>query len=164
MPALNVGRKAPEFSLKTVDGSTFSLKEALAGGPVVLAFFKVSCPVCQYAFPFIERLHQSLRGTDVKVIGVSEDGAKETRAFMRELGVNFNIALDEEKDHYAVSAAYGLTNVPTVFEIAQDGTIESSIVGWSRDELAQIYSNHADHGSVRPLFRADEQIEAFRAG
>jgi len=53
MAALSAGISAPEFNLPTIKGERFSLREALARGPVVAAFFKISCPVCQYAFPFL---------------------------------------------------------------------------------------------------------------
>ena len=62
MAALQAGVRAPEFSLPTVDGKHLSLAEALEKGPVVLAFFKVSCPVCQYAFPFYQRMYEVNRG------------------------------------------------------------------------------------------------------
>ena len=52
MAALTIGAKAPEFDLKTLDGKRFSLSDELAHRPVVLVFFKVSCPTCQYALPF----------------------------------------------------------------------------------------------------------------
>ena len=47
MGALVTGVYAPDFSLATVRGDQVSLAELLKKGPVVLAFFKVSCPVCQ---------------------------------------------------------------------------------------------------------------------
>ena len=53
MAALNAGVLAPDFTLPTVQGGQVSLRQALAKGPVVLVFFKVSCPVCQYALPFL---------------------------------------------------------------------------------------------------------------
>ena len=55
MPALTSGIKAPNLTLPTTHGEKFSLSDALKRGPVVLAFFKVTCPVCQYAFPLYER-------------------------------------------------------------------------------------------------------------
>lgn len=64
MAALAVGAKAPDFELKTLDGKRVSLNEELARGAVVLAFFKVSCPTCQYAFPFLERLHRAYGRND----------------------------------------------------------------------------------------------------
>ena len=84
MAALAAGKQAPDFSLPTVDGKTVSLHEALKKGPVVLAFFKVSCPVCQYAFPFYERIFQANRQANVSFIGVSQDKAKDTQAFLKE--------------------------------------------------------------------------------
>ena len=65
MATLTTGKAAPDFSLATLDGKAFSLKGALSQGPVVLAFFKVSCPTCQYAFPFYERLFQSYKNRGV---------------------------------------------------------------------------------------------------
>jgi len=137
MAALASGAKAPEFELKTSDGKKFSLAEELANGPVVLAFFKVSCPTCQYAFPFFERLHREYKGNGVKLVGVSQNDAKETAAFTKEFGVTFPILLDDTRK-YPVSNAYGLTNVPTVFWIAQDGEIEVSSVGWLKADYEQI--------------------------
>ncbi len=69
MPALDAGVMAPDFTLPTVDGKQVSLKEALKKGPVLLAFFKVSCPVCQYAFPFFERVFESNRSDNVTRAG-----------------------------------------------------------------------------------------------
>ena len=90
MPALDAGVMAPDFTLPTVDGKQVSLNDALKKGPVLLAFFKVSCPVCQYAFPFFERVFQSNRGDNVTVLGVSQDNAKKTKAFLKEYGVTLS--------------------------------------------------------------------------
>ncbi len=165
MAALVEGKRAPDFSLPAVDGSTFSLKDALARGPVVLAFFKVSCPVCQYAFPFIERIFQAYGGNSVTVVGVSQNSKKDTELFLREFGVTFPVLLDDTHS-YPVSNAYGLTNVPTSFWIAQDGEIEVSSVGWSRKEMDLVNSKAAEAlgSAVKPLFRAAEQMADFRAG
>src|SRR5271157_2112405 len=113
MPALATGTKAPTFDLKTLDGKHFSLTDELARGPVLLAFFKVSCPTCQYAFPFLERLHKAYGLKGVKLLGVSQNNAKDTAAFAKEFGVTFPILLDDT-EKYPVSNAYGLTNVPTI--------------------------------------------------
>jgi hypothetical protein len=44
MAALTAGAKAPDFELKAMDGKRFVLRDELIHGPIVLAFFKVSCP------------------------------------------------------------------------------------------------------------------------
>src|SRR5215468_6962426 len=128
MAALTAGKQAPAINLPAVDGSRFSLEEALKRGPVLAAFFKISCPTCQYAFPFIERLHQSFGGGKLTVVGISQNNARDTKEFLKEFGITFATLLDDPNG-YAVSNAYGLTNVPSLFLIGQDGKIEITSVG-----------------------------------
>jgi peroxiredoxin len=165
MSALTVGSKAPDFTLKTLDGKDFSLNEQLASGPIVLAFFKVSCPTCQYAFPFLERLYQAYGKGGVRVMAVSQNNARETEAFLKQFGVTFPVLLDE-LDSYPASNAYGLTNVPTLFWIATDSEIELSSVGWVRKEFEEISEKMAEQSQipVANLFHPGEEVRDFRAG
>jgi len=165
MPALAVGHNAPDFTLSTMDGKSFSLRDALVRGPVVVAFFKISCPVCQYAFPFLERIYKAYGSNNVTIVGVSQNNAKDTGLFIKEFGVTFPVLLDDTNS-YPVSNAYGLTNVPTVFWIDSDGTIEVSSVGWVQKEIEEINQKFAEAGnsSQQPVFRPDESIPAYRPG
>jgi len=165
MAALDAGVRAPGFSLGTVDGKQLSLEEALRKGPVLLAFFKVSCPVCQYAFPFYQRVYEANRDSGVSFIGVSQDKAKETQAFMKEFGVTFPVALDDPAN-YAVSNAYGLTNVPTLFYIESDGEIAISSVSWSKADVEAINAKIAERRRHAPaqLWRKGEDVQDFRPG
>jgi len=165
MAALGIGAKAPEFELNTDQGKKFSITEELGRSPVVLAFFKVSCPTCQYALPFLERLYKAYGNRSVTLIGVSQNNAKDTGAFVRQYGITFPIVLDDTNT-YPVSNAYGLTNVPTIFWIAQDGEIEISSVGWVKAEFEQINRKIAEIGKLAPapVFRPGEDVRDFRAG
>ncbi len=165
MATLSAGVRAPSFTLPTVEGKQVSLDELLQKGPVVLAFFKVSCPVCQYAFPFFERLHRAKQSTDVTILGISQNNLRDTKEFLREYGVTFPVALDDPKK-YEVSNGYGLTNVPTLFYVAPDGGIEVSSVGWSKADLEAINQKLAEHfqQTPEPLWLKGEEIQDFRAG
>lgn len=165
MTALATGKTAPEFELKTLNGKRFSLRDELARGPVVLAFFKVSCPTCQYAFPFLERLYKAYGQNGVTLVGVSQNDATETAAFAKDFGVTFPILLDDTRK-YPVSNAYGLTNVPTLFWIAQDREIDISSVGWVKAEFEQINRKMAEAGKIAPagMFKPGEDVRDFRAG
>jgi peroxiredoxin len=165
MAALTAGTTAPDFKLQTMDGKQFSLREALMRGPVVAAFFKISCPVCQYTFPFLERIYQAHGGKNVTIVGVSQNSKKDTAAFIKEFGLTFPVLLDDTNT-YPASNAYGLTNVPSIFWIAQDGEIEISSVGWERKEIEEINRKAAKTNGegLKPVFGTDEQIPDFRAG
>jgi peroxiredoxin len=165
MPALPVGKAAPDFTLKTLDGKQFSLKDALRRGPVVLAFFKVSCPTCQYALPFYERLFKAYKNQQVTLVGVSQNDAKDTAAFAREFGVTFPLLLDDTRS-YPVSNAYGLTNVPTILWIGRDGEIEISSIGWSKPDFEKINQQVAEATRLvaAPLYQPGEDVPDYRAG
>jgi peroxiredoxin len=165
MAALTAGSKAPEFELQAMDGRRFVLRDELAHGPVVLAFFKVSCPVCQYAFPFFERLERAYGHLGVRIIGVSQNDPKQTAAFTKEFGVSFPVLLDD-RETYPVSNAYGLTNVPSVFWIAPDGEIEVSSVGWVKADFEEINRKMAEARNLpaASVFKAGEDVPDFRAG
>src|SRR5947209_10397082 len=107
--ALSVGVKAPDFTLETTTAKRVFLPELLKGGAAVLAFFKVGCPTCQYAFPYFDRLFQLHKDERVTFLGISQDDASNTEAFVKKYGVTFPVALDDPKQ-YLASNAYKLTN------------------------------------------------------
>jgi peroxiredoxin len=166
MAALFAGTLAPDFALPALEAKQVWLHELLKHGPVVLAFFKVECPVCQYAFPLYDRLARANKASGATVLGVSQNDRRETEAFRREYGISFPIAIDDEANRYAVSIAYGLTNVPTLFYIAPGGEIEVSSVGWSKGDVDEVNAKLAAlRGQVPPvLWRRGEDIQEFRAG
>ena len=165
MTALAIGSNAPDFELKAMDGMRVSLRNELARGPVVLVFFKVSCPTCQYALPFLERLHKAYAANGPALLGISQDDAGKTAAFTKEFGVTFSVLLDDP-DGYPVSNAFGITNVPTIFWVAQDGQIELSSVGWVKADFEELNRKMAEHGKISPaaVFQSHESIRDFRAG
>jgi peroxiredoxin len=165
MAALTVGDSAPDFTLQTMNGSRFSLQEALRKGPVVLAFFKISCPVCHFAFPYLEKLDTSYRSNTVTLVGVSQDSKKDTERFVREYGITFPVLLDDPQN-YPVSNAYGLTNVPSIFWVEPGGEIQVSSVGWDRKEIERISSLMSELSSIPPaqIFAPGEKIPDYRPG
>jgi peroxiredoxin len=165
MTALAPGTQAPDFTLPSMDDKPFSLRAALARGPVLAAFFKISCPTCQYAFPFLQRIHEAHENKAVTIVGISQNTKKDTAAFIKEYGISFPVLLDDTHS-YPVCNAYGLTNVPTIFWIAPDGDIEISSVGWVRKEMEEFNQRAAQALSeaTKPLFLPEEHIADFRAG
>jgi peroxiredoxin len=161
---IEAGHTAPDFSLQALDGKDYSLKKLLQRGPVVVAFFKISCPVCQFTFPFLQRLHERYASGGVTVIGVSQDDARSTKEFNQEYGATFPTVLDAEG--YPASNAYGLTNVPTIFLIAPDGKVKVSCMGFSKSDLEKIVAELAQHLKFQaaPFFRNDEIVPAYKPG
>ncbi len=164
MAALTAGTSAPGITLKDVDGKSASLADALENGPALLAFFKVSCPVCQFTFPFLERLYETYPGAKVGFFGISQDAAADTREFIEEYGTKFPVLVDDRG--FPASNEYGLTNVPSLFWVKQDGKIQVSSVGFSKGDLEKIASEvaRAAGQQAKPLFRPGEIIPDYKPG
>ena len=164
MTHIVAGNIAPGFSLKGLDDKAYSLGALLERGPVVAAFFKISCPVCQFTFPFLERLYKRYGGNGVTFVGISQDDAQSTKEFTAEYGVTFPIALDA--DGYPVSNGYALTNVPTVFLIETDGSVRVSSNGFDKKDFETIARELATRRKIAPvaLFRPEEKVPANKPG
>src|SRR5712692_4049360 len=110
MTKILAGHQAPTFALNGANGQPFSLADALRKGPVVAAFFKISCPVCQFTLPFLERLYETYGDDRVSFVAISQDDKRDTKEFCAEYDLSLPTVLDT--DGYPVSNQYGLTNVP----------------------------------------------------
>jgi peroxiredoxin len=151
---LETGRPAPEFSLKDVAGKRHSLRENLKAGPVLLVFFKISCPTCQLTLPFLERL-----ATAVRVIGIGQDDAKSTKEFLEYFRITFPVLIDPASDHYAVSGIYRLTNVPSLFLIEQSGVISWTLNGFHKGDLESLAARFG-----RTLFLETDSVPLMKPG
>jgi len=126
---LAVGDRVPELRLPRLEGGEQSL---LADAPALLVFFKISCPVCHFTLPFLERLHPNLR-----IYGISQDDDADTREFNQTFNLTFPTLLDPEDD-FPASNAFGITHVPTLFLIRPDGRIGQVIEGWDKKQMEQL--------------------------
>jgi len=153
---LEAGVRAPSFQLKSLDGEKRSLEDILAKGPALLAFYKVSCPVCQLAFPYLERL---AAGSSLQIIAISQDDDSSTKSFNQRFGVTFPTLLDQSKDGYPASNAYGISTVPSLFLVEKDAQISKSFSGFSKRDLEAV----GQRAGVQP-FRPEDNVPDWKAG
>jgi peroxiredoxin len=153
---VEAGGPAPSFRLTGLDGSAQSLQDLLSGGTVLLAFYKISCPVCQLTAPYLQRLAAN---TAIQVIGISQDDASATRGFLDRFGVTFPTLLDLSSEEYPASNAYGITSVPSLFLVERDGTVGRAIRGFSKRDFEEI----GERAGVSP-FGPDDHVPEWKAG
>jgi peroxiredoxin len=153
---LEAGGRAPSFELKSLHGEKQSLEDILGKGPALLAFYKVSCPVCQLAFPYLERL---AAGSSLQIVGISQDDDSSTQGFNQRFGVTFPTLLDQSKENYPASNAYGITSVPSLFLVEKDGGIAQAFSGFSKRDLEAV----GERAGVKP-FRPEDNVPDWKAG
>jgi peroxiredoxin len=137
MSQLAVGSQAPDFELKDAGGRSHRLSDALARGPVALVFYKSECPTCQFTLPYIQQISAKL-GPEARLtlLAISEDDAAETKHFVKQNGLTFDVLIDEYP--YPVSADFGMEYVPGLFLIQPDGRISVSEYGFTKEGLNNI--------------------------
>jgi len=126
---------------------------------VLLAFFKVSCPTCQFALPFLERIHQRAQPGSPRIFLVCQDDARSARDFSREFGLTMPTLVDDGRKGYAMSNAFHITHVPTLFTVEQDDRISFTTNGFSRADFQAL----GDRAGVAP-FQPGEDVPDWRAG
>ncbi|HUP04875.1 MAG TPA: TlpA disulfide reductase family protein [Bryobacteraceae bacterium] len=153
---LEAGVRAPEFQLGLLTGGETSLHTITAAGPAVCVFFKISCPVCQFTLPFLERIHAA---GALSVYGISQNGPEDTRDFCQRYGVTFPMLLDREESGFPVSNAFGISSVPTIFLVEAAGTVSHVIEGWRKSEVEWL----SGKAGVRTI-RQEDHVPEWKAG
>ena len=152
---LEAGGKAPEFTLRDTAGSEHRLAPLLRRGPALIVLYKVSCPTCQLTAPYLERLANG----SLQVITISQDNAADTQRFQQAFGLTAPSLLDRKQDGYAVSQAFGITHVPSLFLVETDGTISEAGSGFVKARMEQL----AQRAGVQ-VFRPEEHVPEWKAG
>ena len=132
---LATGDSAPDFSLRGLDGTEWRLEQAVADGPLLLAFMETDCPTCRLTLPYLKRLAEALGTDSHRVVLVSQDGAEETRELVHTYGVTFPVLLDADLD---VSRSYDPPAVPALFLLSYGGRIEFCEVGFHKEDLNSV--------------------------
>jgi len=128
-----LGRPMPDFTAACVDGTTFTLSEALREKELVLVnFWATWCGWCRVEFPMLEEAYNKYKDR-VAVIGLSvseTDTPEIIRDFAGEYGLTFPMApFWERKQLQMVTEELRVTGYPTTFVVDRSGSIVFMEVG-----------------------------------
>ena len=124
-----VGKPAPEFELKSIDGKSYKLAD-LRGKAVLLNFWATWCPPCKIEIPWFIELQKQYADQGLVVVGVAMDDdtnkQKVVSDFANEMKIDYPILLgnDQVADQYG-----GVDALPTTFFIGRDGKIVRRVMG-----------------------------------
>lgn len=129
-----VGQKAPNFTLQTLSGESFTL-EHLQGKKVILNFWATWCPPCKEELPAMQNVYDQYKDQGVEVVAINLTVGKETvenaKQFMEEHGLTLTVPLDESGD---VLELYEIMPLPTSYFIDSSGIIRSKYLGPMTEE------------------------------
>jgi len=123
---VRVGNRAPDFTLRSLDGSSVRLSD-LRGKPVVINFWASWCPPCKEEMPAFQKAYERYRSEGVVFLGVDyrEDAATVQR-FVQQNGYGWTFLLDSDGQ---VARSYQVTGVPETYFIDRNGIVRDSQIG-----------------------------------
>ncbi|MDH4111897.1 MAG: redoxin domain-containing protein [Actinomycetota bacterium] len=150
MSPLKVGDVAPE-----VPGVRFG------DGPTGLFFYKVTCPTCQLSAPPMRQFERAFPG---RVVGIGQDPEPELARFTEKYGMSISSIADPPP--YAVSDAYAIESVPTLYVVDDEGRVIESVGAWDRDGFNRAAATLARLTGAEPvtISTPDDGLPSFKPG
>lgn len=126
--APQTGFTAPDFTLQSIDGKTYTLSE-LKGSAVLINLWATWCPPCRAEMPAIEKMVREYKDQGLIVLAVDmtyQDDPTAIQPFVQKYNLTFPILLDEKA---IVGPAYQLRSLPSSYFINRSGIINEVIIG-----------------------------------
>jgi len=134
MEKLNVGDKAPAFTLLDQDGKKASLS-SFKGKNVLLYFYpKADTPGCTKQACSIRDSSKDLKKLEVVSIGISPDEPSKQKKFNDKYELGFTLLSDPEHE---VAKAYGVWGKKSMYGKTYEGIIRSSFVIDGKGKIIQ---------------------------
>ena len=118
--AVTIQDDAPDFTLKSLEGSNLRLEE-YRGQVVLINFWASWCGPCRQEMPLLDRLHQRYVDTGFAVLGINVEGEEApARELIDRIPVTFPVLIDEGQ---LVSELYKLEAMPSTVVVDRDGVV-----------------------------------------
>jgi len=138
--------KAPDFTLKTIQGELFKLSEN-KGKVILLNFWGTWCRPCRREIPDFNKLIKKYQKDGLEIVGITlKRSSYETDSsiadFMNDWDINYTILTDiNNYETQVVTANYGqaigqpITGIPTTLIIDREGYIVKGYIGPRSEEI-----------------------------
>jgi cytochrome c biogenesis protein CcmG, thiol:disulfide interchange protein DsbE len=131
--APQAGFAAPDFTLKTPSGESYTLSE-FRGQAVLVNLWATWCPPCRAEMPTINKMYQEYKDQGFTVLAIDmtyQDNPMNVVPFTQEYGLTFPILLEETGD---IASLYQLRSLPSSYFINRAGIIQEVVIGGPMSE------------------------------
>jgi len=153
------GQKAPDFSLKLLDGETFTLS-AHTGSVVLIDFWATWCGPCVRALPEMKKLDEAYREKGLVVIGVSRDKPGDEEKIQK-LFEKHQLAYPTGIDVDKIADDYKVRGIPCLVLVDRNGVVQGRKVGFGGGSIAALQKEietvleGGEISSAKPLTEAE---------
>ncbi|HUV21277.1 MAG TPA: TlpA disulfide reductase family protein [Gammaproteobacteria bacterium] len=132
--AAELGKRAPDFTLKSLGGKNLKLSE-MAGKVVLINFWASWCGPCREEMPLLNALHNKYEPLGFTVLGVNvEEDTNAAKGFLKNFPADFPVLLDNTNQ---VSRQYKVIAMPTTVVVDRDGNVRFLHQGYKPGDEAK---------------------------
>jgi peroxiredoxin len=134
LAGIDLDKPAPDFELENISGQKVHLAD-LRGKPVVINYWATWCGPCVREMPMFEDYHKKY--PDFVMLGIDvEESAEKVRKFIADLGLEYEILLDQETK---AADLYKVMILPSTYFVDQNGILRYQHLGYMSEEQFKYY-------------------------
>ncbi len=154
MPELNIGTKAPDFSLTASDGNTYTLKQ-FRGQKVILYFYpQDDTETCTKQACSFRDSYAELTDKGAVLLGISPDGEHSHQQFVKKYQLNFPVLSDTDR---SISEAYGVWSEKTMFGRTYMGVLRTTFIIDGKGMISHVFPRVRVKGQIERILKALEE-------
>ena len=126
-----IGKIAPDFNVKLLDGGQFKLSDHKGKNIVIIDFWAVRCPPCRGALPILKRIGEKYKDKGVVFCALNvEDIPESMRFFLSQIKLSLPVGIARQSN---VSQLYDVKGIPQTVIIDKAGKIARVHIGLTMD-------------------------------
>lgn len=130
---IRVGKPFPAFSVRDLDGASFS-SDSLKGKVLVINFWFIGCGPCRKEIPELNQLTEKYAAHEIVFIAIALDKPQQLANFILKQPFNYRIVAEGGRE----SKRYGINGFPTNIVIDKDGIVRYYHTGYGRGTIAPV--------------------------
>jgi len=134
--SLEVGLPAPDFTVKDLDGKTFTFGDERTKRAHLLVFWSIFCEPCREEMPVIQRISDEYKAAgSLNVLAVNMDGEPfidGIKGFLNQYKYNVRVILDEldaKGEQFAIADPFQVAGTPVIYLVDASGKVAGSHLG-----------------------------------
>lgn len=154
---LEIGARAPDFTLPTDGGTKLSLK-SLRGKWVILYFYpEDDTDVCTAQACSFRDAWAEVKAARIVVLGISPDGVASHAAFRKKYKLPFTLLADTD---HAVATRYGAWGTKTLYGNTFIGMHRNAVIIDPEGKVARLFPNVRSKGFGERMVKAVEELKS----
>lgn len=146
-----LGKKAPVFETKTLDGKEFKLKD-YEGKLVLVDFWATWCPPCKAELPHLKEVYAKYHKKGLEIVSISAEDSNIIKPFASANKMDWIHISDPQKK---LLRLYNIESYPSPFLIGPDGTLLEKHIPLRIHYLEKSIEEHIDKVKPEALKKVD---------